>query len=250
MLLATAEQSGANMVTASDANGSPAKLGERVANLIRRTAGRLAEIAVIAVLGCLVLGAASAEARSTFLLWFARVWTPTYALAGDSTTRNCTWAGRLDWNPFAIANLAASGRATREIVAQVRSAKRLGAHTVLIAAGINDLLLDDAPTDVIAFNFDVLFRNLGRDQRAIVTLIPYTSDVALSSRIDAANISIRRLAEQRNIAVIDLNPALSDNRVRRPEMTFDGIHFTERACAVWLGLLKKQLSETAAARPL
>jgi lysophospholipase L1-like esterase len=237
------------MAAVSGATGSLARR-ERFAKLARRTAIRLADIALIAVIGCFILGAASGAVRSAYLLWIARVWAPAYALAGDSTTRNCQWVGRLAWNPFAILNLAESGRVTREIAAQVRTAKRRGAGAVLIAAGINDLIQDDAPTDVIAFDFDILLRSLGREQRAIVTLIPYTSDSALSPRIDAANTSIRRLAEQRNIAVIDLNPALSENRVRKPEMTFDGIHFTDRACAVWLDLLKKQLSETAASKPL
>ena len=237
------------METVSGAMGRLAQR-ERVAKLARRTASRLAEIAIIAVIGCFILGAASGTVRSAFLLWIARVWPPTYALAGDSTTRNCQWIGRLAWNPFAILNLAESGRVTREIAAQVRTAKRRGAGAVLIAAGINDLIEDNAPTEIIAFDFDILLRNLGPDQRAVVTLIPYTSDVALSPRIDAANSAIRRLAERRKIAVIDLNPALSENRVRKPEMTFDGVHFTERACAAWLDLLKKQLSETAASRPL
>ncbi len=237
------------MVTVSGATGSLARRG-RVAKFARRTAHRLADIAIVAVIGCFILGAASGTVRSAFLLWIARIWPPTYALAGDSTTRNCRWVGRLDWNPFAIVNLAASGRVTREIVEQVRWAKKLRASTVLIAAGINDLIQDDAPNDVIAFDFDVLLRNLGPEQRAVVTLIPYTSDLALSPRIDAANRSIRLLAEQRNLAVIDLNPALSENRVRKAEMTFDGIHFTDRACAAWLDMLKKRLSETAPPRPL
>src|SRR5262249_17454333 len=149
------------------------------------------------------------------------------ALVGDSLARNCKWLGFLTWNPIGIVNLAEGGAVIRQAVPQIGEARRLGAKYVLIAAGINDLILDDAPTERIKFDFDILLRELGREQRGIVTLIPYTSDSALSSRINLANSSIRRVAEHWNIEVIDLNPELSVRGTRKQEMTSDGVHLTD-----------------------
>jgi lysophospholipase L1-like esterase len=146
---------------------------------------------------------------------------------------------------MSIVNLAAGGAVIRQIVPQVDEARRLGAKNVLIAAGMNDLILDKAPIERIEFDFDILLRGLGPEQRAIVTLIPYTSDSALSSRIDTANSAIRRLAERRTIEVIDLNLGLSANGTRKPDMTSDGVHLTEAACSIWREMLLRKLNETS-----
>jgi lysophospholipase L1-like esterase len=193
-----------------------------------------------------LFGALSGTVRSAFLLvstrTIARIWPPDYVFVGDSLIENCRWRGRLSWNPIAVVNLAIGGTVIRQIVPQVGEAKKLGAKHVLISAGINDLLLDHAPQGRIEFDFDLLLRGLGRNQHAIVTLIPYTADAALSARIDAINESIRRLAERWGLTVVDLNPFLSDNRTRKPEMTNDGVHFTDRACAIWLWKIRENLN--------
>jgi hypothetical protein len=43
--------------------------------------------------------------------------------------------------------------------------------------------------------------------------------------------------------VLDLNPHVSLNGVRRAEMSDDGVHFTPRANAVWIAALREKLSD-------
>ena len=185
--------------------------------------------------------------RSAFSLVAARtiaaVITPEYVFIGDSLTRDCDLPRRQSIISVLSINLAVGGAVFRQIAGQVDEARRLHARTVLIEGGINDLLLDDAATDNIEFNFKSLLRGLGRDQIGIVTLIPYITDPSFSSRILLANSTIRRLAEDRGLRVIDLNPELSHNRIRKTEMTDDGVHFSEVACRLWFGILQKELAE-------
>ena len=203
-------------------------------------------LACIGCIACFVLGALSGTVRSAFLLvctrTIARISPPDYAFVGDSLTRDCRWLGRVTWNPIRGVNLAVGGSVIRQIAAQVGEAEKLGAKHVLIAAGINDLILDHAPKERIEFDFDLLLRGLGRNQHAIVTLIPYTSDAAYSSRIDATNELIKSLAGHRSLTVLDMNSYLSSNGTRKPEMTNDGVHFSDQACAIWSREIRKNLN--------
>ena len=51
------------------------------------------------------------------------------------------------------------------------------------------------------------------------------------------------LCRERGIEVLDLNPHVSLNGVRRAEMSDDGLHFTPRANAVWIAALREKLSD-------
>ncbi len=51
------------------------------------------------------------------------------------------------------------------------------------------------------------------------------------------------LCRERGIEVLDLNPHVSLNGVRRAEMSDDGVHFTPRANAVWIAALREKLSD-------
>jgi len=196
---------------------------------------------------CLLIFAGSGTIRSAVWLVatraIARLVPPDYALVGDSRVLDCRWVGRLSRNPLAIANLAVGGTVLRQIQPQGSEAKALGAKYVIIAGGVNDLLIDNAPISQIAFDFALLLRDLGEAQAGVITLIAYTSNPALSPRIDEANAQLSRLAKGRMLATIDLNGALAQNGVLRPEMTYDGVHFTDRACVVWAAMLRDALSE-------
>lgn len=187
----------------------------------------------------------SGSTRSAFLLAIYRkialVSPPGYAFVGDSLTAQCDWRLQLMKNPFGVINLASGGAAIRAVVSQVSQADSIGAEYVLIAAGLNDVILDDAPIDQIERDFGYLLRKIGA-KKAIVTLIPYVSDAAFSERISGANRSIAILARQRGYPVIDLNPELAPEGVRKPEMTTDGVHFTPLACSIWLRAIRRQIA--------
>ena len=171
----------------------------------------------------------------------AKIYRPELALIGDSLAERCSWR-KLRSTPFSVVNLARGGDVLRQIVPQADDARRMGARTVLVNGGTNDLIVDRAPVAHIAFDFELLMRALDQVPRKIATLVPYTSNPDLNRNHDAANAAIRRIAAAMNADVVDINAATSKDGLLRPEMTDDGIHFNSRGCEAWLVAVQPYLS--------
>jgi lysophospholipase L1-like esterase len=114
-------------------------------------------------------------------------------------------------------------------------------QVILISGGLNDLISFEAPLDAIRHDFALLLRHLRKEQKSVVTLVPYTH-ANLADRITAANEVIAELSLQRGIPVVDINSSLSVDGVRRPEMTTDGIHLSALACRTWIAVVKSRLA--------
>ena len=202
----------------------------------------LAGVALVA------LGLMSGRIRSSIPILIdsqvARAWPFTYVVVGDSLAAECPWKWTFGLSPVAVANLAVGGSDLRQITHQLDQAHHFRPQVVLISGGGNDLLNYEAPLHAIRYDFALLLRHLGKEQKAVVTLIPYISDRNFADRITAANEVIAELSLQRGIQVIDVNPALSVDGVRRPEMTTDGIHFSALACRAWITAVKSRLAAT------
>jgi lysophospholipase L1-like esterase len=170
----------------------------------------------------------------------AAVYPPDVALIGDSLAERCSWRN-LGSFPFKVVNLAKGGSVLRQIVGQADDARLMAARTVLVNGGTNDLVVDRAPVAHIAFDFEILMRALDRVPRKIVTLVPYTSNLAVNRDHDAANAAIRKIATERGAAVIDINEAVAKDRLLRPDMTTDGLHLNSRGCEAWLTAIQESL---------
>ena len=179
----------------------------------------------------------------------ARVWPFTYAVVGDSLAAECPWKWTFGLSPVAVANLAVGGSDLRGITRQIELAHDLRAQIMLISGGINDLINYEAPLDVIRYDFALLLRRLGKEQKSVVTLIPYISDRNFTDRITAANEAITELSLKRGISVLDINPLLSVGGIRRPEMTRDGIHLSALACQTWIEAVKSRLAAKSGPAP-
>jgi hypothetical protein len=192
-----------------------------------------------------VLGLMSGTIRSYVSMLIdrqvARAWPFTYAVVGDSLAAECPWKWSFGLSPVVVANLAVGGADLHEITRQLDLAHHFRPQVVLISGGGNDLLYYEAPLDAIRYDFAFLLRHLGKEQKSIVTLIPYISDRNFADRITAANEVIAELSLQRGIPVVDINPSLSVGGVRRPEITTDGIHFSPLACRTWVTAVKSLL---------
>ncbi len=202
-------------------------------------------LAAIAVSAFVVIDGAAR--RGVILALFkrlARKFPPRYAIVGDSLAAQCDWRP-LGRHPLDVVNLAMGGATIKEIAGQIMQAGAVGASCVVIDGGLNDLLFDDAPIEQIEYDFRALLRRIGAETNAVVTLMPYVADPAPSARIDDANRVIRRLAESRGFAVLDLNPQLSSDGARKPEMTDDGLHFTPLACTIWVEAVRRRLADDA-----
>jgi hypothetical protein len=165
-----------------------------------------------------------------------------YLIVGDSLAEQCDWAVKLSRRRWAAFNLATGGATIKDIASQIARTRTIRAKYLLINGGLNDLLFDGAPIEQVEYDFKTLLRRIDDHARVVVTLLPYVSDPARAERIDQANAVIRRLAEQRGCAVIDLNPEISLQGVRRPEMTNDGLHFTPLADTIWIKAMRREIA--------
>jgi hypothetical protein len=111
----------------------------------------------------------------------ARAWPFTYVVVGDSLAAECPWKWSFGLSPVAVANLAVAGSDIRGITHQLDLAHHFRPQVVLISGGINDLINYEAPLDAIRYDFALLLRHLGKEQKSVVTLIPYISDLNLPS---------------------------------------------------------------------
>lgn len=164
------------------------------------------------------------------------------AVVGDSLAAGCPFH-TLSYHPFKVINLAKGGARLADIAGQLERAQGNRARRFIIDGGLNDLLGAAAPIRDIERDFRDVLQVLDPGASAIFTLMPYIAQRELASRIDAANAMMAELCRERGIEVLDLNPSVSLNGVRRPEMSDDGLHFTPRATAVWIAALREKLSD-------
>ncbi len=162
------------------------------------------------------------------------------AVVGDSLAAGCPFC-KLSSRPFDVMNLAKGGARIAHIAGQLERAQRSCARRFIIDGGLNDLL-GGAPIRDIERDFRGLLQVLDPGIPAIFTLMPYVAESEAAPRIDAANAMMSELCREQGVEVLDLNPRVSLNGVRRAEMSDDGLHFTPRANAVWIATLREKLS--------
>ncbi|CAN2534416.1 hypothetical+protein [Methylocapsa aurea] len=201
-------------------------------------------LAFFLLLGGALIVLADSGARRAFRIALhrrvARLRPPRVAIVGDSLAAQCDWRS-LGSRSFDVLRLALGGATLKDIGAQIVEARMMGARCFVIDGGLNDLLFDAAPLAQIEHDFRALLRRLPEDARSVLMLAPHVADPAQAPRIDAANRLMRGLAEARGLAVVDLQPRLSDGGARRPEMTDDGLHFSPLAATVWVEAARESL---------
>jgi lysophospholipase L1-like esterase len=192
------------------------------------------------------LGLMSGSIRSSIPILIdrqlARVSPFTYVVVGDSLAALCPWKWSFGVSPVAVANLAVSGSDIRGMIHQIDLANQFRPQVILVSGGLNDLISYEAPLDAIRYDFALLLRHLRKEQKTLLTLMPYISHPNFADRITAANEVIAEMSLQRGIPVVDINPSLSVDGVRRPEMTTDGIHLSALACRTWIAVVKSRLA--------
>jgi lysophospholipase L1-like esterase len=165
---------------------------------------------------------------------------PRLIVVGDSLAAGCPWS-KLDPRPFAVLNLAEGGATLGQIAGQVHRVRALPAARLLIDGGLNDLLSDRATLERVESDCAALFRRIGAHPQVIVTLMPFTADPDESDRIEAANAVLAGLCAEKGFDALDINEAVSQGRLRRPEMTNDGLHFTRAAEMKWIEAVRERL---------
>jgi len=171
----------------------------------------------------------------------AEILPPKIIIVGDSLAEQPDWR-RLHSAPFSTLNLSRGGATLKEIGGQIAYARRFRPQWLLIDGGLNDILFDDAPLAQIDYDFRAVLRRVDPDWRVIVTLMPYVADARRAPRIDEANARLMQLCAEHGAATLDLNPRLCEAGARRPEMSYDGLHFSRAADALWLAELRRMIA--------
>ncbi|MBG0810155.1 SGNH/GDSL hydrolase family protein [Methylosinus sp. H3A] len=202
-------------------------------------------LAFLLLLGGALILVSDAGTRRAFRIALhkrvARLRPPRVAIVGDSLAAQCDWR-RLGSRPFDVLRLAVGGATLKDIGAQIVEARMIGVRCFVIDGGLNDLLFDEAPLAQIDHDFRALLRRLPENARGVLMLSPHVADPAQAPRIDEANRLMRALAEARGLAVVDLQPRLSEGGARRLEMTDDGLHFSPLATEIWVEAVCERLS--------
>lgn len=160
-----------------------------------------------------------------------------FLVIGDSLAACCPFHKLSPW-PFGALNLAKGGALLGDIARQIDVVPQATPRWILADGGLNDLLGAGRSPGEIHRDFVTLLRRLDGRAPVIFTLMPHVSDPAAAPRIDAANALMRDVCRRYGVAVLDLNPQLSLYGARRPETTQDGLHFTDRANALWIAALR------------
>jgi lysophospholipase L1-like esterase len=166
--------------------------------------------------------------------YVARVAPPRMVLVGDSLVAQSSWG-------MGGINLAQGGLTIAQASPQASAAMAYRPGYLVVEAGINDVL-QGRTSEQIEADYDLLLSYARGRTKVVVTLIPYTSWPAHRQAITAANVVIERAARRHGAAVIDLNPLISKDGVRRAEYATDGVHLNRAAYRLWREALERQFA--------
>lgn len=168
-------------------------------------------------------------------------------MLGNSLTNRVNWNELLGRND--IANRGIGSDITAGFLHRMHYVVNVKPKICFIEGGINDINLK-VPNETTLKNLntlvDILQQHHIKPVLCTVTLVSAKSPIAtsLNQKIKAFNLQIRDLATTRKVALIDLNPRLSDGTTLRTECAIgDGVHFTSKSYKVWKDEIQKILAQ-------
>ena len=161
---------------------------------------------------------------------------------GDSITAAGPW--REAFPARSVRNAAIPGNTTRDLLARLDALRGLGGATVVLMAGINDILQNDHPTPVAGRILRIRRELLARGAARVV--------VVATLPCEAAHWGARCLAPVRELnhrlrgAVpaadfLDLSAQFADGAGLRPSLGVDGLHLGPEGYRLWLRSLRPML---------
>lgn len=164
---------------------------------------------------------------------------PPLILLGDSITAAGPW--RQAFPQRMVVNAGIPGDTSADLLARLDSLPPLAGSTVVLMAGINDIL-QDRPAAAVADRLLAVRRGLlERGAARVVVMATLPCEAARwGPRCLAAVAELNRclLKPLPAADVLDLRPALSDAGGLRRAMGIDGLHLNEAAYRIWIQRLK------------
>lgn len=168
-------------------------------------------------------------------------------MLGNSLTYRISWnelLGRED-----VANRGISGDITGGFLNRMNFVFNLQPKICFIEGGVNDLALH-VDHETILGNLNTLVDTLRSHRiKPVLTTVTYVTSfypnaIRCNSKSAALNESIKQMAEQKQVDLIDLNSKLAEGEFLRPENAIhDGIHFSSKAYKIWKEEIEKILEQ-------
>ena len=170
----------------------------------------------------------------------------TVVMLGDSITEEGDWSALLPG--YEVANRGHSGFTTAELVAVAETVAEARPAAVFVLTGTNDIR-DGKPADWTADQLTEIldrFDQLAPDTSVVLqTILPRADEAAQAVE---ANESIREIASERGLPLLDLHAAFDDGAGgMRPSETTDGIHLADAGYQRWAPLVVEMLPSVGVA---
>ena len=163
-------------------------------------------------------------------------------MMGDSIT-----AGAFSWSELlgreSVGNRGIGGDTTRDLAARTEGVIRLKPEVVFVMSGINDLRYGADTEQTIEAHKQLISRLEGNGIRLVIQSILYTDKRELNEKVTTVNRALRLITEEKKITFLDLNAALSADRMLKKSFTYDGLHLNGPAYRVWADQVEGYLKE-------
>jgi lysophospholipase L1-like esterase len=165
----------------------------------------------------------------------------TVVMLGDSITEEGDWGALLPGHD--VANRGYPGFTTEELVEAAEAVAEAEPAVVFVLTGTNDIRdgrtagWTEAQLSEMLDHFD---RVAPETSLVLQTILPRAD---APDQVAVANESIRQIASDRGIPVLDLHPAFDNGAGGlRPSDTTDGIHLADPGYRRWAGLVAELLA--------
>ena len=161
---------------------------------------------------------------------------------GDSITAAGPWAEAFPGR--AVVNAGIPGNTTRDLLERLDALPIRHQSTVVLMAGINDILRGEEPAPVAARLLQVRRALLVRGAARVVVVATLPCDsVRWGPR---CLVPVQELNRRIRLGVpladwLDLTPAVRDSAGLRPALTVDGLHLSPAGYRLWLKQLRPML---------
>lgn len=140
-----------------------------------------------------------------------------------------------------IANRGIPGDRIEGMIRRLGNVKALNPKTIVIMAGINNLLQNEMAEDV-AKKYITLIDSASGDAEIIVcSTLMTVSFSEINEQVQELNGIISRYCSERGIVWIDLNSRLAPDGPLQSKYSYDGLHLTIQGYAVWKEMLLPHL---------
>jgi len=166
-------------------------------------------------------------------------------MLGDSLTADGDWAGAFPGLP--MRNRGIGGEVS------AKTSERLGEitdgvpATIFLMIGTNDLATGVELTELgtsVATIIDRIEAQSPATRIVLQSLLPRAD--RLNSKVGEANLSLRRIAADRNVTYLDLHHDFADHRGRlHPSLAIDGVHLNGAGYTLWVNRLRPMMQYPA-----